>query len=315
MIKKIVHENKDPICVLGGTGIIGQYLMNELKNRGYKNINIFLRKNKKKQINESKNQEINFYYGNIFYISDLAEFIQADSVIINLIYLRDNENDNLTFTTNLAKIIKQKKIKKLIHISSSDVIGRSGDLIIDEQSTCFPYSEYAKNKLKIENLFLNYIDKNQLVILRCNSVIGGGAIGFNKLLRQVTSGNKFKNFILSCLHNKRPLHLIHIFNVISAIIFFIENKNKKNLYYISQDDEYVTTYLDLQYQIAKYKKVVLYNKNLVIDLRFILSILLLVTGKNSLASDRLIMGSSIKYEGFDYPIKFLDSLTDSLERS
>jgi nucleoside-diphosphate-sugar epimerase len=300
---------------LGGTGVLGKYLINELKNSGYKNIYIFLRKSKKNQLIKSQNQEIHFFHGNFFDISDLSEFIQANSVIINLIYFGDSENANLKFTTNLANIIKQKNIKKLIHISSTDVIGRSSNSIINEESACFPYSKYAKNKLKIENIFLRHLKKNQFVILRCNSVIGGGAIGFNKLLRQVTLGNKFQNFIFSCLHNKRPLHFIHIFNVISAIIFFVENKNNKNLYYLSQDDEYVANYLDLQYEIAKYKNVVLYNKNLVIDMRFILSILLKIMGKNNLATDRLIMGNSIKYEGFNYPIKFLDSLADILEYS
>lgn len=309
-MSKLIDDNLNiPLCIFGGSGNIGQHLISELINRGYTNINLFLR-NKNNII---KNKKINYYYGDFSDISDFDKFIQNNSVVINLIYI--NKNDNLDFFNKLIKSTEKKRIKRLIHISSSDIIGRSKMKIIDEQSTCYPYTKYAINKFQIENLFLNKCKNNKYIILRCNSVIGGGALGFTKLVKYVTTGGKLKNFILSCLHNKRPLHLIHVFNVISAIIFFVENDSKNSLYYLSQDEEHQMTYIDLQYEIAKFKKVDLFKKYLVLDMRFILSFLLIIFGKNSLTSKKIIKGNLIKQEGFIYPIKFLDGLSDSLENS
>lgn len=309
MSKLIDHNLNIPLCIFGGSGNIGQYLISELINRGYTNINLFLRN----KSNIIENKKLNYHYGDFSDISDFDKFIQINSVVINLIYI--NKDDNLDFFNKLIKSTEKKRIKKLIHISSSDVIGRSNEQIIDEQSICQPYTKYAINKFQIENLLINECKNNKYIILRCNSVIGGGALGFAKLVNQVTTGSKLKNFILSCLHNKRPLHLIHIFNVISAIIFFIEKDNKNSLYYLSQDEEHQITYIDLQYEIAKFKKVDLFNKCLVPDMRLILSFLLIIFGKNSLTSKKIIKGNLIKQEGFNYPIKFLDSLSDSLENS
>lgn len=306
-MKKLKLDKDGSICIFGGTGNIGRYLISELQSNGYKNIQIFTN-NKNLNLRENNYNGINLFYGSYNDENDINKFLVSGSVVINLLYI--NNDKNLIFAKNLSAAILDKKIRKLIHLSSSDIIGRSNQAIIDETSDLLPFTKYAKNKLEIESIFKKDLKPEQYVILRCNSVMGGGTAGLKKLINQILKKNKLKNFIYSCFHNKRPLHLIHVFNVVSAIIFFINNNNKNSIYYLSQDHEFDINYLNLQYEIAKLTKTPLFPKKLVIDMRNLLKIGLLILGKNSLANDRLILGKSIRENGFDYPIKFFDSLID-----
>jgi nucleoside-diphosphate-sugar epimerase len=306
-VKKLKLDKDGSICIFGGTGNIGRYLISELQSNGYKNIQIFTN-NKNLNLRENNYNGINLFYGSYNDENDINKFLVSGSVVINLLYI--NNDKNLIFAKNLSAAILDKKIRKLIHLSSSDIIGRSNQAIIDETSDLLPFTKYAKNKLEIESIFKKDLKPEQYVILRCNSVMGGGTAGLKKLINQILKKNKLKNFIYSCFHNKRPLHLIHVFNVVSAIIFFINNNNKNSIYYLSQDHEFDINYLNLQYEIAKLTKTSLFPKKLVIDMRNLLKIGLLILGKNSLANDRLILGKSIRENGFDYPIKFFDSLID-----
>jgi nucleoside-diphosphate-sugar epimerase len=167
-------QNKKCINVLvtGGTGFLGNYIVNHLKDSGYK-VTSLGRKGKPDIICDLGTQ-----------VPELGK--QGFSVIVHAagkahIMPRSAEEKtaffqvNLDGTKNLCQALEQKKmLRSFVFISTVAVYGRETGEFINEDHPLLGNSPYAESKIKAEAYLTDWCNRNgvNLSILRLPLVVG-----------------------------------------------------------------------------------------------------------------------------------------------
>ncbi|MFZ3231138.1 MAG: NAD(P)-dependent oxidoreductase [Pseudobdellovibrio sp.] len=218
------------ICIIGATGFIGSHLINYFNQYTNYRVKSLTRKNK-----QLSTQNITWVEGDILKPSTLVNFIEENSIVINLAYLPGQ--DNINAISDLALVCSKKKISRFIHISTASVVGRTQENIVTESTFCNPVSAYEKEKLLIETTLLNHsINNFSLSILRPTAVFGPGGKNLLKMFRQLSEGHLLLAYLRSCVFRDRSLNLVYVENVVAAIIFLMSAKNTNQQIFIVSDD-------------------------------------------------------------------------------
>ena len=216
---------KNKILIVGGSGFLGQSLIDSFKSN---NIDYF-----NADLNPIKNS--NFIYLDINNIN-LSKIHDIDfNFIVNLsgqisLDMKSCLDLNTTGIENIINICNEKKCK-LIHISTLSIFGHSKK-IISESSKINPQSAYAALKAVAENKIVSSMNEENYIILRlCNLYGHNQKIGLIKYLL-----NNFRNKKIHINNNgflKR--HFINSFEVSSLICKMI-NDFKFGIYNIATND-------------------------------------------------------------------------------
>ena len=163
------------------------------------------------------------------------------STVINLIYLRDRSGkENLRVLENLAEACKRSGIKRFIHCSTAVVVGRTTEMIINEDTVPYPVHDYEAEKLAMEKMLTDkYGTSFEIIILRPTAVFGPGGQNLIKMADSLSRGKPVINYARSCLYNYRRMNLVPVENVAAAIEFlaFYEMAGKGPEIFIVSDDE------------------------------------------------------------------------------
>jgi nucleoside-diphosphate-sugar epimerase len=167
--------------------------------------------------------------------------IQKDDIVLNLAYIASGSNErNLQLIDNIINICINNKASRLVHCSTAVVVGSSPVTQITEEISCAPLSTYEKNKWILEqNLLSTSIQGLDVGILRPTAIIGPGGKNLLKLANSLKYGNRFVNYIRSCLFSHRPMHLVPVNDVAAALLHlaFLPGDLNRNVYIISADDD------------------------------------------------------------------------------
>jgi nucleoside-diphosphate-sugar epimerase len=161
--------------------------------------------------------------GDLLDPNSLGQFVEPGSTVINLSYLWNaGEAVNLEVTANLLEACLAGGAKRLIHCSTAAVVGRSPEDYITELTPCRPVTEYGTTKLKIEGAITTFAQgRFDTVILRPTSVFGPGGDPLKKLANDLVSGHGALNYLKSCLFDRRRMNLVHVADVVEAILFMV----------------------------------------------------------------------------------------------
>jgi nucleoside-diphosphate-sugar epimerase len=238
------------IAITGATGFIGIRLVSELLREGGFEIRVLTRDKQRDLHNGTFGQGVNVFEGDIGDSASLEGFLVPGCTVINLVYLWDaGEARNLSCTHNLLSECKQAKIERLIHCSTAAVIGRVRAELINEKTFCQPVTEYGITKLKIEHEIVEsakgYFDA---VILRPTSVFGINGEPLKKLADDLSCASHWKNYLKSCLFGKRRMNLVHVDNVVAALIFLIryDAPFAGDVFIVSDDDDSTNNFVDVE---------------------------------------------------------------------
>jgi len=171
--------------------------------------------------------------------SSLINILAKDDVVINLIYIRDDDkNTNISLINNIIEACILSKVSRLIHCSTASVVGDVQTQYINELTPCNPKTYYEKVKMNIEEIVLNALSKGVDVgILRPTAIVGHGGKNLQKLANSLIYGNKFTNYLKTCVLGRMPMHLVPARNVVGALLhlaLFKKNLNG-NIFIISED--------------------------------------------------------------------------------
>ena len=204
------------------------------------------------------------------------------------------------------------KVKRLIHCSTADVIGRSKINPVYESTPCAPVTEYAKTKLNIEKAILDGCNKEfEAVVIRPTAVFGAGGQNLIKIVDAIMNGNRIINYLKSCLYYKRRMNLVYVDNVVAVFVYLIRHiKNiDGEIFNISDDQHQSNNYIDVE-SILK-KKLNIASPNL-LRLRMpavFLSFLLISLGRDNVDPERVLSIDKLTDIGFESPVSFEEGVS------
>ena len=232
-INSKISELKDKeVLVTGGCGFIGSEITKQLSSHGAhitiidnlssgKEQNIKGIKNVKLIVSDLSNQEV------------VEKAVEGKEYIINLAALpfipdsyyfpRKFFDVNVNATIDLAiAAIKEKKIKRFVHISSSEIYGTARYIPMDENHQTIPQSTYAVSKLAGERVIFTLHKEHNLpaVIIRPFNSFGPNVTQpyiIPEIINQMLKSNEIK---LGNLNSKRDLTFVSdtARGIISALV-------------------------------------------------------------------------------------------------
>lgn len=312
-----VMKMSKTVAILGATGFIGRRLVIELLCEVGYEVRVLTRDKQRDLKNGYFGRDVNVFEGNPADHNSLIEFLVPGCIVINLLYLWGaGEEANMACVNSLLVACKDRKISRLIHCSTADVVGRVSVDIVNEDSLCSPVGEYGTTKLKVEQAIKYYSkDSFDAVILRPTSVIGVGGEPLKKLAQSITEGARWKNYLKSCLFNYRSMNLTPLLNVVSAIIFIMRHTKyfEGEIYIISSDDDSLNNFRAVEQFFMDE-----FCVNNYILPRFsvplsVLKLLLWLLRRSNINPSRRFDASKLRNLGFKSPVSLVEALSEYTE--
>lgn len=302
------------IAITGASGFIGKHVVAELLSTGGYEIRILSRDILRDSREGGFRQGVDVFEGDLSDPDSLKGFLVPGCTVINLVYLWNaGEALNLACTHNLLAACKDAKVARLIHCSTAAVAGQAANDLIDEQTQCLPISEYGTTKLMVERDIIDFTKGHfDAVILRPTSVFGIDGEPLKKLAADIVGGSCWKNYLKSCLFGRRRMNLVHVANVVEAIVFLANYSGHfdGDIFNVSDDDDPVNNFVDVEgvlmdaLDVKKY-----YLPRLPLPLTF-LKYFLILMGRNNVNPRCNFDSSKLRKLGYKAPIAFSAGLAE-----
>lgn len=299
------------VAIVGASGYIGRRLVEELRRLGSYRIKLLSRS--LDQYSTVAGLDVEVVKGDMQDMASLQELFEADCTVVNLVYLWDaGEAGNLAVTHNLLEACKTARVGRLIHCSTAAVVGRVPDNLITENTVCRPVTEYGITKLKIEEAVINAARSNfDAAILRPTSVFGPGGDPLKKLSSDLVSGSRLRNYLKSCLFGKRRMNLVHVANVVAAILFLMDRTEslKGEVFIVSDDDSTGNNFADVESRLMQQFHIPYYHFRLPMPLG-LLGFMLARLGRNNINPRCNYAPDKLLALGFKRPVSFEAGLAE-----
>ncbi len=306
---------KNTIAIVGASGFIGKHLVTKLLQLDGFRIKLLSRNQHLDLYNLAKS-DVEVVEGDLLEPDSLQGFLEQGCIVINLVYLREaSEAENITAISNLLEACETANVRRLIHMSTADVVGRVLYNLVNENDQCHPVTEYAIKKLKIENTVAAYKSNFNIAILRPTAVFGPEGENLRSLIAGLTNKNWVQNYLKSCLFNKRRMNLVCVGNVVAAIVFLINcNKNfDGEKFIISDDANPANNFSDVERFLMKALNIPYYRfYRFPLPLGF-LKLLLACLGRNNINPHCNYSSSKLQSIGFMSPVSFEAGLAEYAE--
>tara|TARA_A100001015_G_C15041016_1_gene739688 strand:+ start:895 stop:1827 length:933 start_codon:yes stop_codon:yes gene_type:complete len=224
------------IVVLGSGSFLGSILINKISSDIL--IKAVVRKIPRDANKSTK--KVQWIKVDTISATSLKNIFKKGDIIINLIYIRDDDkNNNINLVNDIIEACIFSKVSRFIHCSSASVFGDVRTRNVNELTICNPKTDYEKIKLNIEELILKSLTtKIDVGILRPTAIVGYGGKNLKKLTNSLIYGNKIINYLRTCVLGSSPMHLVSAQNVVEALIFLALFKKRLNgnIFIVSEDE-------------------------------------------------------------------------------
>lgn len=210
------------VTIIGASGFLGRHLIEALLRRDCYEVRLLVRE----PVREPQPRDgVVLVTGDLDQPESLDGLLTPGCTVVNLAYLwHAGHAANLNISIHLATACARTRIARLIHVSTAAVVGRVPDDRITEVTHCQPTSEYGITKLDVENYFrAAAVDNFDLAVVRPTSVFGPKGAPLEKLAHDLVSAGGLKNYLKSSLFGRRAMNLVHIDNVVAALLFLIDH--------------------------------------------------------------------------------------------
>jgi nucleoside-diphosphate-sugar epimerase len=171
----------------------------------------------------------------------LERILRRDDTVVNLAYMPSASTaENLAAMDKLIGACEKRGVKRLIHCSTAMVAGATMAHAIDEATACRPVTSYERCKLALEQRVLAVArSRLEVVILRPTAIIGPGGANLASLAHSLLSGSPVLNYARRSVFGNRPMHLVPVSTVVSAILHVTQLPGHINgeTFFVSADDD------------------------------------------------------------------------------
>ena len=247
--------------------------------------------------------------GNLLDRESLRGLITAGSTVIHLAYLASAhpEKDNMAAARNLLTACQEAGIRRLIYCSTAIVAGNIPDDVVNEATECRPANGYEAAKLAVEKLVLDAQNRDfEAAVLRPTAVFGPGGKNLVKLAQNLVRGSTFLNYAKSCLQGRRRMNLVHVDNVVAAMVFLLDAPRAIDgeTYLVSDDESPLNNYQDVERRLREGLGIRDYPVRPMTMPHSTLMLALKTAGRNHTNPNRIYDGSKLSGAGLKKPMPF-----------
>lgn len=302
------------VVITGASGYIGKHLVAELIRQGNDKIRVLSRNKCQDLADPQFGSSVEVVECDISDPGALQSLLVPGCTVFNLVYQWNaGEVANLAATQRLLDACAFVGVRRLIHFSTAAVVGRVQDDRVTESTICRPITKYGTTKLKIEQSIIEKsLGKFDTIILRATFVFEIEVISLKKLVVDLLQGNLWKNFSKSCLFGKRRMNLVHVNNVVAAMIFLLRSEKKFDgeVFIVSDDDAPNNNFVSVEKRLMQIFEIDDYRlPRLRLPLQ-LLSFLLSLLGRNNVNPRCDYDSSKLLAMGFKRPVDFDEGLTE-----
>ncbi|MDQ1330723.1 MAG: GlcNAc-P-P-Und epimerase, partial [Thermodesulfobacteriota bacterium] len=222
-------------CVTGASGMIGNRIVEQLIQNGYR-VRALSRKS------NYYLPDVEHYHGGVEDTNVLEKFVLgADAVFHCAAELYDETKMwkvNYEGTKRLVHTVNKSNAEYFCFLSSATVVGKTIERHIDEQTPCNPQTTYEKSKYEAEKYISKYLQCKKILILRPMYVVDDYRPGIlDNIIKRSLRGR-----IMVFVKGGERAHIVHAKDVAKASIYFITKSFVSPSYYIvsCDHDEYNT---------------------------------------------------------------------------
>lgn len=271
------------LVVLGASGFLGRAVIDQVPSSSF--IKAVTRK---RQLDDKLySNKVCWYEADLLVPNVLDNILEQGDVVINLAYMNSvRAEDNLYLINNIINSCIRNNVKKLIYISTANVVGITNNPNVNELTSCQPLTPYEQVKYEIEHQVLGATVKGLDVnILRPTAIVGADGENLKKLANSLVNGNKFVNYLRACFFGKRKMHLVSVRTVAAAVLHLAicHDLQSGSIYFVSADDDPLNNYLSVEEILIKTLNLPLRRFPVLLFPRIFLSILLRLKGHSEFA--------------------------------
>ncbi len=249
------------IIVTGGSGFLGNHMIEALKENGHSIKNIDLVESNKpndenletiiadirdkdKMVDLIKDAEVVFHFAGLI---EAGESVKNPQKFIDY---------NISGTLSVLEAMRVNNIKTIIFSSSAAIYGEPKNIPIKEDDPAMPINPYGMTKLAMEGLISSYVESHDFtgIALRYFNLYGPGenhqpeTHAIPNFIKQVYQGEDIKIFG-NGQHQRDYIHIGDIVDAhLKALDFAINNPNK--YHYINLSTEKPSTTQEIAETIA-----------------------------------------------------------------
>lgn len=237
--------------VTGASGFIGSHLVDGLIREGHE-VTALVRKTSR--LHWLENKPVELVTGDVLHRDSLTDAVKNQDVIFHvagMIVARSTRafmRTNHAGTENLMETIVKHNpgVKKVVYVSSMAAGGpTTPDRPMTEEDPSHPISAYGKSKYLGEETTLSYKNEFHVTAIRPPVVYGPRDRGVLKFVRLVA-----KKIKINPGSRDRYVTLIHVSDLIEALILTATKETKNGEMYYVDDGTPVRTWLELQDLVA-----------------------------------------------------------------
>ena len=234
-----MDSGKTIACVTGASGMIGQRIVRQLIEQGFKVRVLSRREN-------FNDQRVDHFKGGLKDEETLRTFVFGADLLFHCageVYDESIMWDvNVLGTERLILIVSNSSIRHFCYLSSAGVVGRTDIKWVDEETKCKPQSVYEQSKWAAEQLGAKGIDGCQVVLLRPVNVIDEKRPGALGMAINDSWLNRFKFF----LKGGECAHIVHAEDVADAAMYLTSRQFKEpRCFFVSCDHDSLNTFAGL----------------------------------------------------------------------
>jgi nucleoside-diphosphate-sugar epimerase len=236
--------------------------------------------------------------------------------VVHLAHLwRESFEENLQAVRTVLAACRELDVRRLVHLSTVAVFGRSPGDRLDEASACRPVVPYGRLKLAIESL-LREECAVPYVVLRPTTLFSDSGPPLEPLATSLRSGRRMLAYLRSSAFSSRRMNLVHADAVAAAIAFMlaVEPFPAGGTFIVSQDEDPANNFRDVERCLMSALAVRDYALPPVPVPAWLLSLALRVRGHNNVEPRRVFDSGRIRSLGFEPPLDFARALATCTQR-
>lgn len=300
------------VAITGASGYVGSRLAQLLARQPQLEVRALIRRGSPPPT--EADGRLTLVRGDIIDPSALAQLLRPGCTVVNFAYDAGvSAQTNIAGAGTLAQACRATPVRRLIHCSTAAVAGRAPDDRITEATRPRPISEYGITKLRIEEIIVGAArDHFDTAIIRPTAVFGPGGEPLKNLADNLVTGSRLRNYVKSCLFHKRRMNLVHVANVVAAIVFLIQHNENLDgeTFIISDDDSPANNFADVERFLMRAFDIPDYHLPRLPLPSALLAFLLRCLGRNNVNPHSNYDGTKLRALGFVPPVNFEAGLAE-----